>query len=242
MICFSGPCLAAISLNQSATTAETGSQTATVAITASAGDLIILHVDSNPNVTPNAPSTVTDAAGLTWHFRNGANYRGNTYWLGYYYAVTPGVLSSDTITVTMTASTIYKVKLIAYSVTGADIVHPFDTNGSLPFLGNDNVNCTSGTTCGGTISTTCANTMLITGADVGSNTSVALPSGFTLIQQQTTLSNSAAYDIVSSAQSSVALSYSFASPFTATSVYIDAIRASTCPAIISNNIFFTGLP
>lgn len=74
-------------------------------------------------------SGVSDGAGLTWIKRRGT---GGTNNLEYWYAVSTGILTNDTIMITFLGSTSYAVATV-FGVSGAKISDPFDTSASFPY-------------------------------------------------------------------------------------------------------------
>jgi hypothetical protein len=113
-----------------------------------------------------ATAGVSDTAGLTWTQRAGGTDPLNEYW-----AKSPGVLSGDTITVTL-AATGNSYSCIAWGVSGANVTSPFDPNGLLPHY-----NASSAT--GITISTT--NNFTFAYAIFQTSSTGVPGSGFTII-------------------------------------------------------------
>lgn len=92
--------------------------------TTSTNDVIIVNVASNTN----APSSVTDAAGLTWNLRTSVT---NTNFIHEYYATSSGTLTGDVITINYGAAPSYAAAT-AFGISGANTSSPFDANAALP--------------------------------------------------------------------------------------------------------------
>lgn len=236
------PAYATITLDGTPVTnnGSTISQTVTVT-TSNANDIIFLeYVDLAASGVGSTVSTITDTAGLTWHLRAGSNFRwgpSSRFDQEEWYAISPGTLSSDVITITSTSAAAYATRVFASAFTGVDQTTPFDTNVSLPCVSNAS-DSTQNIAC--TISTTNTNSVLIgfVGGSGGIGT-VTRPSGFTnLVTGGTTMDNS--YKIVSSAQSSVSESWSWTGTTTARSLTLDALQAASAGTPTSGTLMNSG--
>jgi hypothetical protein len=184
---------------------------------------VSVYTQSTAVSTPHVTG-VTDAAGLSWARVGVANNNGSGTFndVEIWAAKSTGILTSDTITVA-SSTTVSNTLLIPFGVNGANLTSPLDPNVSIPSYANTNTG--TGTTLTNTISTTKAATMLITtlGSSTASLGTLTRPSGFTAIFNAGNYD--AAYKIVSSAQSSIAESYSWTNAGSAAYTII-AIQAS----------------
>jgi hypothetical protein len=131
-------------------------------------DVVLVYTYEALDLQPVCTFGVTDTAGLTWHFRAGVAGRNDGWYnptprdqLGEFWASSPSVLTSDTITESISgcASTQYGGEyngLQVFGITGANINNPFDPNISLPGTANNYSNTPSVT-----ISTTNSNDMIM---------------------------------------------------------------------------------
>ncbi|HZW55755.1 MAG TPA: hypothetical protein VFF30_05650, partial [Nitrososphaerales archaeon] len=158
--------------------------------TSKSPDVIVVTAVDQASDTINTP---TDTAGLTWTLRKSVVNGGlHSY---YWYAIATGSLSSDSISVTASASCV--IALTAFGISGANTASPFDSNSGLPASATG-----SSTSPSVTISTSNANDMLLgIPAAVGSAT-VSAGTGFTQIKTSTSPGTGDEYEIVSALQSS----------------------------------------
>jgi len=215
--------------------------------TTNANDVIIVQVGSETTSSHGGPvydtvSSITDTKGLSWFERSDVQLHpgggSQTDWDDeeVWYAISSTKLTSDVITVHMTGTT-DDAAIIAFGVSGANTLSPWDTNPSLPATAKDTFGF--GGTATATVSTTSSNTMLLgfVGNDDwkngGSQPTVVWSGsgGYSTINSQVNWgatnwwSAAAAYKIVSTPQSSI--------PITMTSSYSpywlmigDALRGS----------------
>jgi hypothetical protein len=189
----------------------------TFAVTASTtypNDVIVVYAgfDAPSAVTV---SSISDTAGLTWAKRSSSTIASDAFGQHndqeVWYAVAPTPLSSDIITVKLTTSTGDAVNIVEFGASDANTGSPWDAHAGLPAT-------TAGgaSTASATISTTNANTILLgfVGNDEpgcsGTATSWAGSGSYTTIASQINSNNynwnsGVAYNIVSSAQSSTAI-------------------------------------
>ena len=166
-----------------------GSTTATslgVTLTTSNTDDVIIVIAT----VNQGPITSISGAGLTWNFiaSGGTGIAAIEIW----YAIASSALSSQTITVTQTASGFITVD--AFGISGANTSSPFDANASTP---------ATGTTATLTVSTDTADTFIIGGYRFGSTASPTEGTGWTKIfGANFQLSE---FKIVSSTQSSLSV-------------------------------------
>jgi len=112
-------------------------------------DLIIVAT----NYDASGSTGVTDTAGLTWTKLVSVAYSAGAEYLDIWYAVSTGLLSSDTISISY-ASVSGEVLIQAFSVTGAKTSSPFNgTPGTFTYTGS--------TTGGASVTTTIPNAMII---------------------------------------------------------------------------------
>lgn len=109
--------------------------------TSIANDIIVVIVGYEINPSSGAPSVsgVSDTAGLTWHRRGGihANTVTHDSDIDCWWAYSSGTLSSDAITVSLSAS-VDDGAVVAMGVSGVPsglYAAPWDTNASLPMTG-----------------------------------------------------------------------------------------------------------
>jgi hypothetical protein len=183
----------------------------TITITTShSPDLIILVIGHDNGVDAISSGYPRDTAGLTWIKRadnTGDSNRGSTMW--YYYAISSGTLSSDTITVQFSGTD--NTELEVFGVSGANTASPFDSNSGLPAVHNDNTGVPNPSV---SMSTSNANDMIIGFVLFKSSGtySVSAGTGFTLIDQGhnsglSSLLIGSEYMIVSSPQSNTAIAF-----------------------------------
>jgi hypothetical protein len=102
-----------------------GSTTLTITLTTTkTNDIIVVGVGAGGS----SVTSVSDTAGLTWAHRATNPASGNrleTWW-----ALSPGVLSSDTISVNF--ATLNSYEALAFGVNGAHTAAPWDSNAALP--------------------------------------------------------------------------------------------------------------
>ena len=96
------------------------------------GDVIYVVV----SLKNKATVTVSDAASLTWSERGSSTNGGQLF---AFYAIVSGVLSSDSITVSLTGGN-QNFAVIAFGVNGADTASPFDSNLAAPATSTGNTN------------------------------------------------------------------------------------------------------
>ena len=119
-------------------------------------------------------ASISDTAGLTWNTRypvtaTAAVGTPGTLYIAEYWAYSPNVLSSDVITVALSA-TVY-ANLCAFGVNGANTTAPFDTNTSLPSLASSKTS--------NAFSTNSSSDLIL--CLMGSNSSITSPTGITNI-------------------------------------------------------------
>ena len=128
------------------TASANGSTSAVITLsTTKTNDVILVGITSNGS---NATITIGDTAGLIWNLR--AQSTGGAAPLKLYYAVSSGILTNDTITVSDATSAFTSATAVA--VNGANTGAPFDPNGALPSIDVGGAS---------TITTTNANTILL---------------------------------------------------------------------------------
>ena len=192
--------------------------------------LIMTSIGPTSNITG-----ITDSAGLTWHFRKVVTVATNN--LEIWYAVSSGVLTSDTISVVYGA-TGFSPRLTVFGINGANLTTPFDPNGSLPASATG----TTATTLTNTISTNSANDMLLawvrSSASLGT---VTEPSGFSQIVN-TGAGADQSSKIVSSIQTSLGVVYSWSGATTASGMVVDAVQQAGGAAPANLDLAFPASP
>ncbi len=171
-----------LSLDGNTTNSGT-SATGTVTIsTTKPNDIIIIYSAAvGINIT-----SISDGSGLVWNKRIGPIASGILN-IELWWASSPGILTSDVITVNYSSSAGFRITAIAINGAGS-LITPFDKNVSFPASTNQS----SGTSATNTVSTNSANTMLLGFARAAASfTTLTRPNGFSFI----TSSGSAASDI-----------------------------------------------
>ncbi len=217
---------AALSLDGSNTTGAA----ATVLTTSLSNDIIIVF---GACISTATATGVSDTAGLTWVKRQAIEYNAGAAALDEWYAISPGALTSDTITMTW-ASCSSSTRVYAFGINGANLTTPFDPNVSLPAQ-------TSGILASSTsvtVSTSNANDMLITGYRASLNGFATRPTGFTVIQSPNNAGDTS-YEIVSSTQSSQTFTYTNAASTTNAWLF-DAIQQAGSSPPASNLLLGNG--
>ncbi|CAM6031510.1 unnamed protein product [Sphagnum compactum] len=138
--------------------------------TTSSNDVIIIWAYSAS--TPGVVS-ISDTAGLSWAIRGTSHSWNAGAWRAEeWYAIAPSPLSSDSITVTYSGS---PGRMIAFGISGANTVTPFDPNASLQAFTQS-----TGSSASVTVTTNNANDMLISTVRINGSIGTATePSGFT---------------------------------------------------------------
>jgi hypothetical protein len=182
-----------------------GSPTLTLT-TAQANDVIILQItqDHDHNFSPS------DSAGLNWQERTDGAVGDSNEEVDEWWAVASSPLSNDVISLGESGSSSYNTVAIAFGISGANTLSPFDSNSGLPRTRTG----TSGTPTVTGVSTSNANDIIIGLVGYRNNaTGETAAAGYTLIASQTYGTGSsqqwgaAEYKIVSSTQSSVSVSW-----------------------------------
>lgn len=202
-------------------------------------DVIVAQIFVNATTGTPTISSVSDTLGLTWNKRtlpSGCKYTDTTPEtndIEEYWAFSSGKLTSDVISVTQTGgSGTLSMRLTTASINGANTTTPFDPNVSLPACTNTTALGTpTAASLSQTVSGTKAKTIFLgflrnTGVGSGFAT-VTRPSGFTQIIASGSFADSSS-QIFSSAQTSLALQYSWSNTTGQTSVgyLMDAIQAA----------------
>ncbi len=108
-------------------------------VTSHAGDVLVLAISAETDVTSGTPtvSTVSSTSGLVW--KRQAQVSGAGYYAGQYegaevwYAVAPSALSAETVTITYSsANAVDDGSYYLFALSGANTTTPFDPNSSLP--------------------------------------------------------------------------------------------------------------
>lgn len=184
----------ALALDGSNSSVGTANGTTTLTLTTTQSNDVIVAI-----IAANALGSSVTAPGLTFTQRSQANNSGSAWRVTTFYAIAASPLSNVTITLNWSNGNVL-TSCWVFGVSGANTVTPWDTNGALPAISNsaDNV----------TYSTTNANDFVITGMTEG-NATPSPPSGFTAIAgPNTSYFSGVAYQIVTSTQSGVNVTWS----------------------------------
>jgi hypothetical protein len=188
-------------------------------MTAQANELIIVVITGNSN-HPTV-SNITDSFGTHLKYTQEIAYTSGSagQCLYVYYALTGTQTGLFKITVKMSSSYNYCVQ--AFGITGANTATPFDTNPSLPAHARGTTS--SYPTVTG-VSTSNANDMILAFEGQTSSTAQTAGSPFTapatLLHNVNSLGNNVEYEIVSSTQSGISVSFG-----TSVSPWIMAVHA-----------------
>jgi hypothetical protein len=179
----------------------------TSSMTAQANELIIVVITGN-SYHPTVRTPITDSFGTHLTYTSEVSYTNSSanQCLYVYYALTGTHTGPFTITVRMSSSYNYTVQ--AFGITGANTTTPFDTNSNLP------------ATAGGTtsryptvtgVSTSNAHDMILAFEGQTNSTAQTAGSSFTapaaLLHNVNSLGNNVEYQIVTSIQSSISVSF-----------------------------------
>jgi hypothetical protein len=214
-----------IARNGTPFTVDNTATTIAVAVSASAGDVLVLDLSVQGGPTGAAVASISSivGGGLTWTQRsnqintptsgagndigNGASYQQ----FFRYYAVAASAVVSQTITVTVSVSNAMSMSITAWS--GVNSTTPWDTNGSLPAQAKSAAFNTASVPTVTGISTTNANSVLIAGVSSQDATPPTVGSGYTLDYSSlngATYTNEiigSQHKIVTSAQSGVSAAF-----------------------------------
>lgn len=217
----------------------------TVSLTTTKTNDVIIVFAKNFTGSAGGVTGISDTAGLSWAKRTATSATNGTVGnLEEWYAVSTGILSSDTISVAWSGGVFSRIS--AFGINGANTSLPFDSNVSLPADASSISG--SATSLSNTVSTSNANDMLIVALACGNAvncgaTSITEPSGFTQVNGYT--GSDTGYNIVSAIQSSVTQTYSWSTAGSQQQLFIsDAIVASggspKAPSPASNLFFGSG--
>ncbi len=197
-------------------------------------DIIILFIVSGSVLSTCNAAQVSDTAGLTWfNRRNDANTAPLPATTAEVYAVATNILTSDSISINGTNCLVARTQAIAIS--GADPAIPFDVDVAATPYHNE----VSASPDSITASTANANTLLLAFIrGTAGSTTFTRPAGFTFIDNAGSTAQENSYKIVSSAQSSVAFSYSY-TVSAGSRYYLDAIQIdpASLPGMLLDSAF-----
>lgn len=236
----------ALSIDGSASAIFSTTNTKAVVLTTTvANDIIVLYVGYEINAGSGAPtvSTVTDTASLTWTRRGGAHAptNGKDSVVDVWWAHSPGILTNDSITVTLSGN-IDDGALIAWGVSGvpaANYSAPWDTNVALPVTGVVTSNAATGIITITGISTTAASGMLLPllGSEPG-GFAASPQAGFTYIVNGTNSGGinfwhyCSLFQVFSSAFSSASITPTASGTIQPILCYVDALSAVAITAAV----------
>jgi hypothetical protein len=178
----------------------------TSSMTAQINELIVVVITGNSNF-PTVGS-ITDSFGTHLSYSPKVSYTSISagQCLYVYYALTGTQTGSFTITISMSTNDNYCVQ--AFGITGANTATPFDTNTNLPRTASGTTS--SKPTVSG-VSTSNANDMILAFEGQTSSTAQTAGSSFTapanLLHNVNSLGNNVEYEIVTSTQSSISVSF-----------------------------------
>ncbi len=133
----------------------------------------LIYVSFSNSGGGNSLTSFSDTAGLSWHQRG---YAGSGSLDEYtYYAVSPAILSSDSITVQ--ASNSGNLRFIALGVIGANLSTPFDTHAGIPATGYNGASQPATVT----FTTSNANDLIVAGEKTGANAPSTGAAGYTFV-------------------------------------------------------------
>lgn len=204
-----------------------------VTLTTGGGNEVIIVFASN-SASADSFMTLSDTASLSFTSRTTTNAEGviGEEW----YAIASAMLTSDTITLTTSATNHHFFSLAAWGISGADTANPFDPNGALPAKNSGG----TGVTPQVVVSTSNPNDMLLglVGGD-GTRVSYGAGSGFTLIDSPGGTSGVSEFQVVTGTQSGVSVGLGINPVFPWVMVG-DAVQAAPAPPPIPEYPF--GLP
>ncbi|MDA4129893.1 MAG: hypothetical protein OK457_03905 [Thaumarchaeota archaeon] len=179
--------------------------------TTKSNDVLILFIGgegSGPMVS------VVDNASLTWHHRASAPYNFTSTFetIEEWYAISPSPLSNDNITVKSTTPGLFHCFVLG--VSGANLASPFDlstgcaSNNAVPQIAASSNPTSSGTV---TVCTSGRNDLLLSALfAVGNGAISSMPAGFSFLAGGGINSFSEAYELVSTTQTNLGVTWTFA--------------------------------
>ncbi|MDA4136343.1 MAG: protease pro-enzyme activation domain-containing protein [Thaumarchaeota archaeon] len=210
-----------LSLDGSVSTGTNLGATVTVSLTTSCSpDVVIVLIGENTaraTATANTPT----ATGLTFTQRTSLPSGSIRVWE--YYAITTGLLTSQSITEVMSQPTAYT--MTAFAVCGANTASPFDSNPSLPKANGG----LWGTSHSNTATTSSSNDFIFAFDSSEGNPSYTTVNGYTSLRTQQVsswMASSSEYKVVSSIQSGTALGFTLSVGESGSQI-VDAIVAAS---------------
>ena len=206
--------------------------TITAALTTTQSNDVIIVIAYGQNSATNSFRTpsVSDTSGLSWTARSSLEEDGNTGDNGYkssysqiFYAIASSTLSSDSIKVTWSSAPTAGATIQVFGISGANTSSPFDTNSGLPAWASPGA--------WASVSTSSANDFIYGFENTASTQTPTTGSGWSSITSGVTNSYLAAeYQVVSSTQSSLSVSFSNAASDTNVDWGDAVVRATGCSA------------
>lgn len=188
------------------TTTVVGTSIGGVLTTTLSSDVIFVAVLLKGTTLTLTSGSITDTSGLTWTLA-GTSFTSTNAAIGFFTAVSAGVLAADTITVT-SGATVTSALLYATGISGANTTTPIDPNAGNPAFTNNASSSTSTVN----ISTTSAATIIFSALGVNTSAGVITePSGFNT-QFQSINRGDVALESVCAAQVANAVTYNWATP------------------------------
>ncbi len=190
---------------------NTTSSCAATLSTTRGNDIIIVFASETLDLQSSCTFSISDTAGLIWKARSGGVYgrlSGGSYHdqLQEFWAVSSGILSSDTITESITGCGTNYNGLQVFAISGANFNSPFDPGSALPGTGSDSISGPQSVTTA-TLSTTNPYDMVFAGVQHGTSAVPTAQSGFTTIT--TTGGYGTEFEVASGALTNFAVSFSF---------------------------------
>ncbi len=198
---------AAAGVDGSASASSGGGNTISIALTTTkANDVLYVSVTVGGSATV---SSVSSSPSLTWTRRLSVAFSTNRH-LEVWYSIWSGS-GANTITITLSGS--FNAAGVAFGISGANTLSPFDSNAAIP----NSATGTAGTSATVTISTSNPTDLIIGALGLQGNPAVTTGSGFTVILTQTagtggggnTHTDSAEYQSVTTTQTNLAVGYSW---------------------------------
>jgi hypothetical protein len=192
-----------------------------VLTTTHANDVIIVGITTNWNT---AVVSISDTAGLTWHLRLKADQNGvgnNTSDTEEWYAISAGILTSDTVSITLAASSTFQTS-VAFALNGANTLSPFDGSGV--------TSTSSNVACSINLSTTLPTDMILGFMPgYGSNSNPTVGAGYTVVYQVASGYFTTEYKSVTTAQTNLPVT---ATGCNCTALIADAIAATPASGLV----------
>jgi len=205
--------------------------------TSNANDVIVLFCGLDNTANSMSSAYPQDSSSLTWNLRYtnyGSGISGGQY-VWEYYAIASNALTSDTTTCHFSGTD--NAGIVAFGVSGANTLSPFDSNPGLP--GFKQTTATSSSPSVSISTNNAADFIFGLGYLQTAGDTISAPSGFTMITSATTSKPIAAdYEITSSAKSGLSVGFSL-NRADAYELIADAIAQNGSPVTSTTTITST---